>query len=105
MDTIGRLKYKKSAQKKKVHTYVSTEDIIRLEAIRDKFGFKSKYQILQDIIHCFLRVADPDNDTSTDPIPHEIESMFADFSEAEKSIMRKTKRQRKSPDDIKKDKQ
>lgn len=56
----------------------------RAEAIRDKYGFKSIYAMNQYLWACFLRVADPDNDTRTDPVPEEIEMMFGDFAESEK---------------------
>lgn len=56
----------------------------RAEAIRDKFGFKSIYEMSQYLWGAFLRVADPDNDTSLEPVPEEIEMMFDGFSESEK---------------------
>lgn len=96
-----RKKYKQEAQKKKLHTYVSIEDIQRLETIKHKYGFKSTYQILQHLTHCFLRVADPENDPIIEPIQDEIQDMFSGFSEAEKHIYHKTKVHTISPDDIK----
>lgn len=56
----------------------------RVEAIRDKFGFKSIYEISQYLWACFLRVADPDNDTSVEPVPEEIEMMFDSLADSEK---------------------
>lgn len=56
----------------------------RAKTIRDKYGFKSLYAMNQYLWACFLRVADPDNDTQADPVPEEIEMMFGDFSAAEK---------------------
>lgn len=56
----------------------------RAEAIRDKFGFKSIYEISQYLWACFLRVADPDNDTEVEPVPEEIEMMFSDLSASER---------------------
>ena len=32
----------------------------------------------------FLRVADPDNDTSVEPVPEEIEMMFDGYADSEK---------------------
>lgn len=56
----------------------------RLVTIRDKYGFNSNYEIIQYLVGAFLRVADPDNDTSVEPVPEEIEMMFENFSESEK---------------------
>lgn len=56
----------------------------RASRIRDKFGFKSIYEISQYLWACFLRVADPEHEENPDPVPDEIEDMFGDFTEAEK---------------------
>ena len=56
----------------------------RAEAIRDKFGCKSIYEISQYLWGAFLRVADPDNDTSVEPVPEEIEMMFDSLADSEK---------------------
>lgn len=100
METINKDKYKKAAQKKKLHTYINMEDIERLEVIKVKFGFKSTYQILQYLTQCFLRVADPENDPILDPVSDEIQDMFFEMAEAEKNILRKVKATSKTPDDI-----
>lgn len=71
-------------KRQKIDTYISVQDVYRLKSICEKYGFKSTYQILQYLVYCFLRVADPDNDPIDEPIPLEIEEMFTDNSEWEK---------------------
>lgn len=56
----------------------------RAEAIRDKYNFKSIYAMSQYLWACFLRVADPDNDTEIEPLPEEIEMMFGSYADSEK---------------------
>lgn len=56
----------------------------RASRIRDKFGFKSIYEISQYLWGCFLRVADPEHEEDPNPVPEEIEAMFDGFSQAEK---------------------
>ncbi|WP_106831151.1 hypothetical protein [Parabacteroides pacaensis] len=85
----------------KIFSRVSHADYTRLENIRKKYGFKSNYQIMQYILHCFLRVADPENDQQIEPVPEEIKEMFGDFSQMEKHFeYKKPKRRcsRKTPD-------
>ena len=71
-------------RKQKINTYVSLEEINRLREVQNKLGFKSIYEILQYLVHCFLRVVDPDNDTNDTPIETEIIDMFTDNAEWEK---------------------
>lgn len=99
--------------KQKVDTYISYSDLSRLRNICAKYKFKSIYQLLQYLIHCFLRVADPENDPIDEPVPVEIEEMFTNNAEWEmhKSakgshsgmVIRQKPDQRKikSPDDLK----
>lgn len=68
----------------KIFSRVSKNDFERLSAIRKKYGFKSNYQIIQYLVYCFLRVADPDNDACLEPVPPEIEEMFDELSRADK---------------------
>lgn len=56
----------------------------RASRIRDKYGFKSIYEMNQYLWGCFLRVADPEHEDNPTPVPDEIESMFGGFSESEK---------------------
>lgn len=92
---------KKRHTPNKLFTYVSANDIARLEAIKNKFGFNSTYQILQYLTYCFLRVADPDNDPIVECIPEEIENMFIPLSEFEHNKIHSRKKIIKTPDDIK----
>lgn len=55
----------------------------RLEVIKVKYHFKSTYQIMSYLAHCFLRVADKEHDEIDEPLPEEIEEMFDDYSNAE----------------------
>lgn len=71
----------KKYKKQKIDTYVSVEDIKRLKAICEKYEFRSIYQLLQYLVHCFLRVADPENDPIVEPIPDEIREMFIPYEE------------------------
>lgn len=85
----------------KIFSRVSKKDYQRLSEIRKKYGFKSNYQIIQYLVYCFLRVADPDNDTCLEPVPPEIEEMFNELSEADKHfsfIKPKRRCSHKSPD-------
>lgn len=85
----------------KIFSRVSKGDYGRLSMIRKKYGFKSNYEIIQYLMRCFLRVADPDNDPITEPVPVEIEEMFLNLSEADKRfafIKPKRRCPHKSPD-------
>lgn len=75
--------YKKK-KAKKIFARLAPEAYDRLTDIMKKYGFRSEYQILQYIVACFLRVADPDNDENEEPIPDEIADMFSDLSQAER---------------------
>lgn len=80
----------------KIFSRISKSDYERLSVIKKKYGFKSNYQIIQYLLHCFLRVADPDNDDLVEPVPDEIEQMFNDLAEADKKFMFE-KPKRRSP--------
>ena len=73
----------KKYKKQKIDTYVSVEDLKRLTIICEKYGFRSIYQLLQYLVHCFLRVADPESDKTNEPLPHEIKEMFTNNTEWE----------------------
>ena len=77
---------KKKILTKKVYSRVTPETFARLNEIKEKYGFSSVYEIVQSLIHSFLRVADPKNDPQTEPVPYEIEQMFSDLSKAEKCV-------------------
>ena len=86
---------KKVILSKKVYSRVTPETYRRLNEIRLKYGYSSVYEIIQGLIHCFLRVADPDNDQQTEPVPYDIEQMFIELSESEKHVeFNKPKRRR-----------
>ena len=74
------LTYKKIVSRLDINAYS------RLSGIRDKFGFSSNYEIMQYLVACFLRVADPERDDIEEPIPEEIESMFGDLSQADRQF-------------------
>lgn len=87
---------------KKVYSRVTPETYRRLEDIRIAYGFNSVYEIVQSLIHCFLRVADSKSDTQMEPVPYDIEMMFSEMAEAERHVeFRKPKRRigKKSIDD------
>lgn len=69
---------------KKVVTRLSLDNWGRVEEIRDKYGFKSVYEINQYLWACFLRVADPEHEENDDPVPDEIADMFHDYAMAER---------------------
>ena len=99
--------------KQKIDTYISAQDANRLKSICEKYGFKSTYKLLQYLVHCFLRVADPDNDLIDEPIAPEIEEMFTNNADWETRKHSKyshegmymhqkpDQRKIKSPDDLK----
>jgi len=70
----------------KIFSRMDDEAYKKLSAIKNKYGFKSEYEILQYVVGCFLRVADPENDTNPESIPEEIENMFNDLSDAERQF-------------------
>lgn len=87
----------------KIFSRISRADYSRLSEIRKKYGFKSNYQIMQYLVYCFLRVADPANDCCTEPVPSEIEEMFNRLSESEKRFAFTKPKRRcsyKSPDSL-----
>ena len=49
-----------------IQAKISTEAAARLEAIVDKYGFKSRYEIMQCLLEAFLRYADVGYDGSKD---------------------------------------
>ena len=110
---MGKQPDKNKYTKQKIDTYISVQDANRLKSICEKYYFKSTYQLLQYLVHCFLRVADPQNDPIEEPLPIEIEEMFTSNAEWEKrkhmrgshegmNIKQKPdQRKYKTPDDIK----
>ena len=68
----------------KIVARIDLESFKRLSEIRDKYGFSSNYEIIQYLVACFLRVADPEHAAEIEPVPDEIQDMFADYSKAER---------------------
>ena len=61
----------------------------RATRIRDKYGFKSVYEISQYLWGCFLRVADPELEDANESIPEEIANMFRSLSSYVAEVKRK----------------
>ncbi|WP_321520044.1 hypothetical protein [uncultured Bacteroides sp.] len=70
----------------KIFSRMDDEAYKRLSDIKNKYGFKSEYEIIQYVVGCFLRVADPENDTNQESIPKEIADMFNDLSDEERQF-------------------
>ncbi len=88
---------------KKIVARLSLAEWHRAESIRDKYGFKSIYEMNQYLWGCFLRVADPDRDEQEEPVPDEIRAMFDDLSHAERCfeyVKPKRKLPQKTIDDM-----
>lgn len=79
-----RRRKKKILMYGKIVARIDIDNFKRLSEIRDKYGFSSNYEIIQYLVACFLRVADPEHDETDEPVPDEIKDMFADLSQAEK---------------------
>lgn len=77
---------KKKILTRKVYSRVTPDTYNRLNDVKTKYGFSSVYEIMQNLIHCFLRVADPEHDQQIEPVPYEIEQMFSELFEAEKHV-------------------
>lgn len=75
---------RKNYHKQKINTYVTDQTVVRLRAICGQYGFNSVYQLMQYLIRCFLRVADPQNEPDLETISEEIEAMFTSNAEWEK---------------------
>lgn len=58
----------------------------RLASIRDKYGFKSNYQIMQYLVSCFIRTAFPACNAEAGMLPEQIETMFADYTDPGRNI-------------------
>ena len=56
-----------------IATFIPKNDIERLDGIIKKYKFKSRYQVVQYLIQCFLKVADPQPE---EVVNKDIEEMF-----------------------------
>ena len=87
-----RSRKKKLVYFKKIPVRVDLEQWQRLDKIRADYHFKSTYEIMQYILGCFLRVADPmPGDDDEEVLPDEIKEMFYDLSQAERHFEYVTK--------------
>lgn len=77
------MRIKNKVRLRHIKSRVTAADFNRLCMIKEKYGFRSVYEILNYLVRSFLRVADPDNDTLADPLPVEIEEMFEGFADTE----------------------
>lgn len=60
-----------------IKTEVPVEYAKRLDEIVEKYHFRSRYQVLQYLVKCFIRVADPKPDDEV--VPADIEEMFEGY--------------------------
>ena len=60
-----------------IKTEISKEYMERLDEIVEKYHFRSRYQLLQYLVKCFIRVADPKPDDEV--VPADIEEMFEGY--------------------------
>jgi len=67
---------KKNVQYKKIFSRVTLYDLHRLQQIAKDYHFNSVYELNNYLVHCFLRVADPQNDSELEPVPIELKKMF-----------------------------
>lgn len=66
-----------------IYTYVSKEDVKRLETICETYGFKSVYELQKHIVSCFLRSVGTLNDTEITQISDEVSQMFKEYADHE----------------------
>ena len=84
----------------KVSARVTLADYRRLDKVRELYGFRSVYQIMNYLTYSFLRVADREHDVVDEPVPDEIEDMFKDLSEGQLPIKYRKARPYKRPSDL-----
>lgn len=74
-----------------VKTRLLPEELNRLDGIIKKYQFKSRYQLMQYLVRCFLKVADPKGDEF---VPKDIEDMFDGYETASQGDFDGTKAKR-----------
>ncbi len=79
----------------KIFSRISKENYARLNEIRDSYGFKSVYEIMQCLVHTFLKLADPEIQEPHPSVEYEVEDMFKEFANVEAPIYEKPVRKRK----------
>ena len=67
---------RKNVQYKKIFSRITLYDLHRLQQIAKDYHFSSVYELNNYLVHCFLRVADPQNDNEMEPVPVELKKMF-----------------------------
>lgn len=82
----NEMKKKQKLLTRKVYSRVTPETYRRLDEIRIKYGFRSVYEIIQSLVHCFLRAAFREDDLQQEPLPYDIEEMFAGMAEGERHV-------------------
>ena len=84
----------------KICARVSLADYARLDAIREKYGFKSIYQIMNYLAYSFLRACDKEHDKIDEPLPDEVQEMFDDLGSAKLPTRFRKARPHKTPNDV-----
>ena len=69
---------------KQLKANISIQDYQRLKAIKEKYKFRSMYQIMKYLLHSFLQVADPITEADLS-VNKEIEEMFEDIDGNERN--------------------
>ena len=65
---------RKKINLKKIDTRITLDQYRRLNSIAKAYRFRSYYDLLQYLVHCFLKATDPTY--SEEPLPAEIKKMF-----------------------------
>ena len=73
-----------------IKTEIPKEYMERLDEIVEKYNFRSRYQLLQYLVKCFIRVADPKPDDVV--VPMDIEEMFEGYQTPSKREFQDIKR-------------
>lgn len=73
-----------------IKTEIPKEYMVRLDEIVEKYRFRSRYQLLQYLVKCFIRVADPKPDDEV--VPMDIEEMFEGYQTPSKREFQDIKR-------------
>ena len=73
-----------------IKTEISKEYMERLDEIVEKYHFRSRYQLLQYLVKCFIRVADPKPDEEV--VPEDIAEMFEEYQTYNKMEFQDIKR-------------
>lgn len=79
----------------KIFSRISKENFDKLTRIKESYGFKSNYQILQCLVHTFLKLADSEIQEPHPSVEHEVEDMFKELAEVEAPVYQKPVRRRR----------